>query len=158
MKQVLLLFIVIFSFVNFADAQWYNRTCGVSEINNCTLSEYKCLWEDASNIVHRNGIAAVIGTSCIVAGGIVVALSDKSTFLGFYSTGVMIGGLVISGGIIVDCISLPILLVGANRKAQLRETPNYEALNFRTLNISPTINRSQFNNTYSLGLSAYLRF
>ena len=158
MKKFLLLFIVIFSFLSFADAQWYYRTCGVSDINNCTPTEFKCLWEDASKIVHRNGIAAVIGTSCIVAGGIVVALSDKSTWFGLYSTGVMIGGLVISGGIIVDCISVPILIVGANRKAQLRETPNYEALNFRTLNISPTINRDHFNSSYSLGITASLSF
>ena len=151
MKKFLLLFFVIFSGLSYADAQWYYKSCGVADINNCTPSEFDCLWNNASKIAHGGAITTGIGTSLVAIGAILTVASGFTEAAHATVTLSMVG-------LIIDMIGVPVWITGANRKSSLRKSPLYEALNSGSLNLSPTINRNQFTNTYSLGISASLSF
>jgi hypothetical protein len=147
MKKALLLFFVLFSVLYSADAQWHYKTCGVTDMNNCTPVEFDCLWNKASKIAKVGAITTGIGTSLIAVGGIIVG--------GEYAfTGVTLAMI----GIVIDLVGIPIWITGGNRKSQLRKNPHFEALNSGSLNLFPLIRKNHFNNTYSVGLTASLRF
>ena len=148
MKKVIFLFIVLFSVSYSADAQWYERFCGVTDLDSITTQEFECLWAKATITAQTGKIITGIGTSFIVVGGIIVG--------GEYAfTGVTLAMI----GIVIDVfIGAPVWITGAGRKSELRKTPYYETLNLQTLNISPIIYKNQFNSSYSLGITASLRF
>ena len=148
MKKTLLFFIVTFSFLSSAQAQWYERSCGVTDLDNITTQEFECLWAKATITARTGKIITGIGTSFIVVGGIMVG--------GQYAfTGVT---LAMIGTVIDVFIGAPVWITGAGRKSELRKTPYYETLNLQTLNISPIIYKNQFNSSYSIGITASLRF
>ena len=152
MKKPLLFLLVTFSVFYSADAQWYNKACGVADINNCTPAEFQCLWDKASKIARVGAITTGVGTSLVAVGAIMIF---GSGFGESGHAGVALGMV----GIVVDVIiGVPVWITGDVRKSQLRKNIHYEALNSRSFNLSPSINRIQFNNKYSVGLTASLRF
>jgi hypothetical protein len=146
--SIIFLFIVSFS----VDAQWYNRSCGVTDISNWTPDEFECMWRNASRCVVGGAITTGIGISCFIAGGII--WYNYGT-LGGSSPSITISGL---GLFAIVPIGITIWITGAVRKSQLRNTPHSKGINSHSLNIAPTINRNHFNNSYSLCLTASLRF
>ncbi len=150
MKKALLLFFVLFSVLYSADAQWHYKTCGVTDMNNCTPVEFDCLWNKASKNAKVGAIATGVGTSLVAVGGIILFWP--------VGDGGFIGVPIGMAGIIIDLVGIPIWITGGNRKSQLRKNPHYEAFNLRSLNISPSLNRNPFNHTYSFGLTASINF
>lgn len=148
MKKTLLFLLLTFSILYSADAQWYERTCGVNDLNSITLHEFECLWAKATITARTGKIITGIGTSFIVVGGIMVG--------GQYAfTGVTLAMI----GIVIDVfIGAPVWITGAGRKSELRKNPLYEVPNSGSFNLSPTIIRNHFNNSYSVGFTASLKF
>ena len=157
MKKALLLIIFLFSCLHSANAQWYHDHCGVTDINNCTTEEFKCLWEYSSRLVITGSILTGIGTGCII-GGIIIELNNLTFMVQEQDSKSNIGGYLFWGGVIIDLIAIPMMSIGFTQKGKLKHTPNYKSQNLEILNISPTINRNHFNNSYSIGLTATVRF
>ena len=157
MKKALLLFFVLFSVLHYVDAQWHYESCGVIDINNSTLAEFECLWGIASKNVRVGSIATGIGAVGFGSSILMVTLImggeiDNGTFttiLTYAFIGAAITGLTLGPAF---------WITGASRKSRLRKNPHYEALKSSSLNISPSINRIHFNNSYSLGITASLSF
>ena len=148
--SIIFLFIVSFS----VDAQWYNRSCGVTDISNWTPDEFECMWRNASRCVVGGVITTGIGISCFVIGSIIYWNSDDP-FFGPDPPSLKIAAL---GLFAIVPIGITIMITGAVRKSQLINTPHSKGINSHSLNIAPTINRNHFNNSYSLCLTASLRF
>ena len=148
MKKTFLFLIVTFSVLYSADAQWYERSCGVTDLDSITTQEFECLWAKATITARMGKIITGIGTSFIVVGGIIVG--------GEYAfTGVTLGMI----GIVIDVfIGAPVWITGASRKSRLRKNPLYDAPNSGSFNLSPTISKNHFNNSYSVGFTASLKF
>ena len=147
MKKTLLFIIFITLFVNATNAQWYYRKCGVTDINNCTVEEFECLWSKSNNTV-----GAGIGMSIIGFGAIVVANGMTSGFLDF--TPAILG---LTGFILVS-VGIPVMITGTVRTGKLKKSVNYDNLNLGSLSLSPTINVNQFNNSQYYGLSISFNF
>jgi hypothetical protein len=163
MKKALMLVIVMFSAIYSADAQWYYKSCGVTDLNNITSEDFQCLNKMATKKVTAGAISMVVGTTAIIGGSLLFqnANMDTNSDMGevIIGAGSIFGGVYLIGaGIIIDLVGTALLLSGVNRHITLRKTPYYQNRSPSVLNISPTINRDQFNNTYSLGLTASLRF
>ncbi len=148
MKKVFLFLIVTFSVLYSADAQWYEKSCGVTDLDSITTQEFECLWAKATITARTGKIITGIGTSLIVVGGIMVG--------GQYAfTGVTFAMI----GIVIDVfIGAPVWITGNNRKFNLRENPHYKNLNIGSLKVAPTISKNNFNNSYSVGFTASLKF
>jgi hypothetical protein len=175
MKKAILLSFVLFSVLSLADAQtlssensestanpstksqWYFKSCGVTDINNCSLDEFECLWERAEKNVRTGKIITGIGvlglgaSALLVTGLVAGELNDSPVTIIFTLTSFVTG---IAGVL----IGPPTWITGASRKNLLREHPHFEAPNLKSLNIFPSLNRNNFNNSYSLGLTATLSF
>ena len=148
MKRTLLFFIVTFSVLYSADAQWYERLCAVTDLTSITTQEFECLWAKATITARTGKIITGIGTSFIVVGGIIVV--SKSSF-----TGVTLAMI----GIVIDVfIGAPVWITGAGRKSELRKNPRYDTPNSGSFNLSPTIIKNHFTNSYSVGFTASLKF
>ena len=163
MKKALLVFSVVFSFLYSADAQWYYKSCGVTDLNNITSEDFKCLQNKATRNVIGGAIVTGIGTTAIVGGVFMVQKANETGMddMGevIIGAGSIFGGVFLIGaGIIIDLAGTALLLAGVSRHITLRKTPYYQNRSPSVLNISPTINRDQFNNTYSLGLTTTLKF
>ena len=157
MKKALLLVSLIFSGLYAVDAQWSYKSCGVVDINECTSEEFECLWERATKNVRVGAITtgigvAGIGTSILMVTLIMGAEIDSGPVSAIFTY------LSFGAGIVGVIIGPPIWITGAARKSKLRTNPHYEALNSLSFNLSPTINRNQFNNSYAFGLTASLSF
>jgi len=138
--SIIFLFIVSFSI----DAQWYTRSCGVNDISNWNPDEFECMWRNASTCVVGGVITTGIGITCVVIG-----LEMWNNY----------GTTIINLGLFaIVPIGITIWITGAVRKSQLRKTPHSKGINSQTLNIAPTINRNHFNNSYSVGFTASLKF
>ena len=148
MKKALIFSFIIFSAFYSADAQWYERTCGVPDLTSLTTQEFECLWANAAKTSRAGGIITGIGTS-LIAVGVIISFGE------YAFTGVTLAMI----GIVIDVfIGAPVWITGGGRKSELRETPFFETHNLQTLNIAPTINRNHFNNSYSVGFTASLKF
>jgi len=152
MKRTLLLIIFILSFLSATDAQWYNRTCGVIDINNTTSEEFECLWNKSTNMVWAGATSSGVGIPFLVIG--FVTLNRVSIF----SDAAGYAVLSVTIGLIMELIGIPTLIAGIDRKSQLKKNPNYEILNLGSLNLSPVIGLNQFNGTHYLGMSLSLNF
>jgi len=152
MKRTLLLIIFILSFLSATDAQWYNRTCGVIDINNTTSEEFECLWNKSTNMVWAGATSSGVGIPFLVIG--FVTLNRVSIF----SDAAGYAVLSVTIGLIMELIGIPTLIAGIDRKSQLKKNPNYEILNSGSLNLSPVIGLNQFNGTHYLGMSLSLNF
>jgi hypothetical protein len=147
MKRTLLLIIFILSFLNAIDAQWYHRSCGVTDINNTTSEEFECLWKKATKNVRVGGIITTIGISCLLIA--YIGSEDEWTYL---------GPIMIVGGLFIDLIGIPIWIIGANRRSKLKKNPKYEDFILGSLNLSPALGVNQFNGTHYVGMSLSLNF
>ena len=150
MRRALLLFIVTFSVNYSTDAQWYYRTCNVTDINTCTHEEFECLWGTAKQNVIGGAISTAIGT------GIWVYAYIREVY--YFQPGDLSGIYTIPAGLIFNMIGISNLIIGAVRRNELRNTTYYKNLNSSCLKISPSIKRNHFTNTYSIGITASLRF
>ncbi len=141
------------------DAQWYTRSCGVSDISNWTTDEFGCMWKNASRHVVGGAITTGIGVSCIAVGLIAFDRSKgvEGGVIGFTEAD-EVGIVMFAVSIPFNLVGISLLIAGASRKSQLKNTPHSKGINSHSLNIAPTINRNHLNNTYSLGLTASLRF
>ena len=148
MKKPLLFLIVTFSILYSADAQWYEKSCGVNDMDNVTTQEFECLWAKATITARTGKIITGIGTSFIAVGGIIVVA--KASF-----TGVTLAMI----GIVIDVfIGAPVWITGAGRISNLKENPHYKNLKFGSVKLAPTIIKNHFNNSYSTGLTVKLAF
>lgn len=151
-RNVLILLVILFS-LNIIDAQWYQRKCGVTDINNCTEDQYVCLWNKSTKLIRTGGITTAIGTTGIIAG--VLAINDES--MDIVGT-IFIGGFGLAGGIILDCIGIPVFMTGAVRRSSLRNIPGYTGPVSGSLRITPSFQINQLYNTRCLSMGVTLHF
>ena len=149
-KIILALAICLLSTI-YSNAQWYQRSCGVTVFNITTSEEFECLWNKSRNTVEVGAILSVVGTSLLVIGFVSLAHAHD---LGDMGPGV----LSVTIGLIMDFIGIPTLIAGIVRISQLKKTPYYEILNLGSLNLSPVVGLNQYNGSHYLGMSLSLNF
>jgi hypothetical protein len=157
MKKLLLL--VIFASVCHisASAQWYERSCGVQEIESATSDAFECLWNKADKVVEVGMSTCRVGTGITVMGGITMFVSsgsDTEASSGYS----MIGALAIASGLAVVAVSIPIWAVGSSRKSKLMDSPAYQEVQGASVQISPIIDKNHLTKQASLGLAVFFNF
>jgi len=150
MKKTVLLIIFILSFLSATDAQWYNRSCGVIDINNTTSEEFECLWENTTIIIIGGAILTAIGTGFWV----LAYIREKY----YFKVGDLSGIFTLPAGLIFNTAGMSTIMIGAIRRSELKRTPGYDFMKLGSLNLSPVIGINQFNNTHYLGVSLSLNF
>ncbi len=150
MKRTLLLIIFILFFLNAADAQWYYRSCGVTDINNTTPEEFECLWRKTTNIVIGGAILTAIGT------GFWIFAYIRENY--YFQVGDLSGIFTLPAGFIFNMAGISTIFIGVTRKIELTKTPSYDFMKLGSLNLSPAIGLNQFNGTHYFGLSLSLNF
>ena len=156
MKMTALIFVFILSFLSIMDAQkysWHYKQCGVIDINNCTSEEFDCLWGEAKMIANVGMIITIVGTSSIVIGGYLF-----NGYWGGDDQSIVYYGMMVITGLIAIPVGITVWITGANRKSELRKTPNYDTFMLGSLKVSPSIGVDQFNNTYNYGVTLSLTF
>lgn len=156
MKQALLFLIIIASVIISAEAQWHYESCGVTDIDKCSLEEFNCLWETATKTVEKGTGRTILGIAGLTGSFLLV----RGAFAGEFG-GPGIALLAIGSGIagIIGIFSGPAYLSkGSKQKSQLKTSPHYKTLNISDIGISPVIYRNNSTNSYAFGLTASLRF
>jgi len=151
MKKTVILVVLILSFTNAIDAQWYYRKCGVTDLNNCTAEEFKCLQSHSVSLIFTGAVVTTIGT-VIIGSGVVHMLTVPGI------NGRVEGAIGIILGSALDAIGITPIIVGTVRKSQLKKIPNYDNLKTGSLNLSPAFGTNQFNSTYYFGMRLALNF
>jgi len=103
MKPVLLLFVFALFSAYPVNAQWYERACGVQDIELATSDEFECMWNKADKTIQAGMRTCGIGTGIAVLGGVTMFVSGASD--GGYS---MIGATGIICGLATVVVSIPI--------------------------------------------------
>lgn len=152
--KVLLVIILCFLCIQWADGQWYNRSCGVVDINNMTAEDFDCLWKKSTTIAKVGGITSIVGTTILVTGAITMIAADPCCSSGMF----LIGYFTALTGAAVDVIGVPIWRTGAHRKSILRNNPHYSEQASGTMTISPLFLINYPNQSYSLGFTVSLCF
>jgi hypothetical protein len=144
--------------------EWYYIKCGVTDINNCTLDEFECLWSKAKRLKNTGISLTVVGTTLATFAGVVL-LTDPYSWTGaeakewpYTYSWWLFGAIGVPTGILLDLIGIPCIYKGSSRKSQLKNTPYYKSQSVAALNLNPTILRNHINNTYSIGLTAKISF
>jgi len=146
MKKTVLLIIFILSLIYNIDAQWYEKYCDVSDLNNLTSEEFACVWKKSHNEFLGGIITTAVGTTFIIAGTIT---EPQGSLMNPVS----------SIGIIINVVGIPLLIAGIVRTQQLKDSPHHHKnLNLGSLNISPSIGVNQFSNTYNYRMTLSLNF
>ncbi|MFC2098550.1 hypothetical protein ACFLSP_02275 [Bacteroidota bacterium] len=158
MKKTVLLLIFILSFFNTTYAQWYERSCGVTDINTCSLEEFECLWNKSTNKLVIGAATSVIGTSIIVGTVIWISNFDTGPESEFVTVGLIIGSLGLGIGLVLNGVGIPIMITGAIRRSNLRKSVHFDTYKIGYLKVSPSLGLNQFNNTYNYGVSLSLTF
>lgn len=153
MKHILLLFVFALISSYSVKAQWYERACGVQDIELATSDEFKCMWDKADKTINAGMRTCGIGTGIVVLGGIAMFVSSTSD--GGYS---MIGATGIICGLATVSVSIPIWSIGASRRNKMMDSPAYQDFHGTSLQITPLIGNNQFTKHASLGISACLSF
>lgn len=135
------------------NAQWYLRTCGVTDINNCTSEEFDCLWTQSGKLARNGTISTVHGTTIVV----ISMLNMKYEFAGI-SGGYTLFFVGTPVGILLDFIGIPCMATGFARRSHLKKSPLFNSWSAVELSLSPTLLKNSINNTYSMGLSASISF
>jgi hypothetical protein len=148
MNKALLFLILLFSVLHTTDAQWYYKSCDVTDIKSCTYEEFQCLWERASHNILVGKITTIYGTIATVTG---IIWGGQA-----YDLAVILPYGIMTAGLITLSIGLPIWITGHARKSNLRENQHYKNLNFGNVKVAPTINKNHINNSYSVGLKMTL--
>ena len=108
-----------------ANAQWYEKSCGVQDIEFATSDEFECMWKKATTTIKVGKITCLTGTGIAVIGGIAILASSGSSSEDA-SGYTMIGATGMTIGLAVAVVSIPIWAVGASRKSKLMESPAYQ--------------------------------
>ncbi len=150
MKKTVLLIIFILSFLSATDAQWYNRSCGVIDINNTTSEEFECIWRKTTENIIVGAILTAIGT------GFWVFIYIRENY--YFKVGDLSGIFYIPAGFIFNMAGISIIMIGVTRKIELTKTPGYDFMKLGSLNLSPVIGLNQYNGSHYLGMSLSLNF
>lgn len=153
MKKLLVMFVFALSGICSVNAQWYERSCGVQDIESATSDEFDCLWSKTDKIVNAGMRTCGIGTGLAVLGGITMFVTSAGD--GGYS---IIGATGVICGLTAVIVSIPIWAIGASRENKLMDSPAYQDFQPSTLRIAPMIDKNHFNRQASLGLTASLNF
>lgn len=137
-----------------ANCQWYNRSCGVSDINNATLDELDCLWKKSNNLAKVGKTACAVGTTFMIAGGITMIATDPCCSSGL----LLLGYFSVLGGGTINILGIPVWLTGAERKSKLKESIHFKNHAVKTIRVSPVLQRNHFNNNHTFGITATLSF
>lgn len=148
-KRTLLLIIVVLSFLNATEAQWYKYSCSIEDINNTTPEQFECLWNKATKNVRGGIITTGVGAVIYFLAGYLY----KSNTIE-YEGAVMIVGV----GSITAIVGLSIWITGDVRKSKLKKTPGYNRMKLESMNLSPNIGINQYNGTQYFGVSLSLNF
>ena len=152
MKKLLLVLALPVMIISSIQAQWPLRTCGVINIYECSQEEYNCLWLNAQ----RNTIGGCVST---VAGFTLAMIASAQTVTSIYTLepNPSIGVFIFIGSVLFYT-GVPVWITGAVRKSQLRRTPNFKLMKFGSMNFSPVMGISQYNNKQYLGIQLSLTF
>jgi hypothetical protein len=153
MKKAILAIMLSVLLVNMIPAQWYERKCGVIDLDNCSDTEYECMWNRATKVVRTGAITTIIGTTSIIAG--ILVLNDAS--MDIVST-IFIGGFGTIGGIMLDCIGIPVWITGGVRRSQLRNVPGHGGQGPLSLSLSPSFQVNRLSNSHCLSMGVTLHF
>lgn len=149
MKQALIFSSLILSVFYSVDAQWHLRSCGVTDVNNCTSEEFTCLWERAEENIRKGSITTVVGVGILVVG---IARTPSDGLAGYG-----IGPAILRyGGIITSATGLIIWISGLDRRSKLKTNLHHETHHSQRFKLSPSIIPSHFNNSFAFGLTASL--
>jgi len=154
MMKAIVSVIIVFSFSYSASCQWYYRSCGASNIENTTLDEFDCLWKKSNNLAKVGRTTCAVGTTFMIAGGITMVAADPCCSSGL----LLCGYFAVLGGVAINIVGIPIWVVGAERKSKLRESIHYKNQAFKTIGITPALQRNHCNNNYAFGITATLSF
>lgn len=157
MKYLLLLITLVLLCHCSVNAQWYERACGVHDLESATSDEFDCMWNKAATTVKVGQISCLVGTSIAILGG-AVSLVASGTDSEAASGTTMIGATVAICGLTATAISIPIWAVGASRRSKLEKSPAYQDFQSATLQFSPMIETNHFTQQASLGLAVLLNF
>lgn len=153
MNKLLLLMILPVLCISSLNAQWYERSCGVGDMDLASPEEFECMWNKAENLVHAGMRTCGVGTGIALVGGISMFISSSSD--GGYS---MIGATGIMFGLATVAAGVPLWAVGGSRKSKLMDSQAYQDTRATTLQILPVLQKNQFSNKSCLGVSASLVF
>jgi hypothetical protein len=153
MNRLLLLVILPVLCISSVNAQWYERACGVEDIDLASPEEFACMWDKADELVHAGMRTCGVGSGIALIGGISMFISSTSD--GGYS---MIGATGIVFGLATVAAGVPLWAVGGSRKSKLMESPAYQDNRAATLQIVPVLQKNQFSKQSCLGVSASLNF
>jgi len=126
MKETTLSIVFAFTLLYSANCQWYNKSCGVSDINNSTLDEFECLWKKSNNIAKIGRTTCAFGTAFMIAGGITMIVADPCCSSG----ALLLGYFAVLGGGAINIVGIPIWTVGAARKSKLKGSEHYSIVDF----------------------------
>lgn len=139
--------------INSLNAQWYERSCGVGDMDLASPEEFECMWNKADNLVHAGMRTCGMGTGIALVGGISMFISSSSdsgySMIG--ATGIMFGLATVAAGV-------PLWAVGGSRKSKLMESAAYKDSPTATLQLAPLVQKNKFSRQANLGLTASLVF
>lgn len=151
MKKILLTALIVLIYSNVANSQWYDRTCGVTDLITVSSDEFECLWNKASKTARVGYITTIIGSSIVVLGGLqaIIIRTEGAVWNAVFMG--MAGGLI-------DLIGAPIWITGAVRKNNLEKSPHYQDLKMGYLKINPAIGLNEMKNGHYVGVSLSFNF
>jgi hypothetical protein len=157
MKNLLLVIVCALLLHSSANAQWYERSCGVPDLESASPDEFACMWNRADAIVQFGMKTCGIGTGIAVMGGVAMFVSSGPGYES--SSGYsMIGALGLVCGLATVTASIPIWTVGASRKSRLSDSPHYPGDHAASIQILPMFRNNDLNRQGCVGLSASLSF
>ena len=154
MKNLLLLAIFFLFCQCSVNAQWYNKGCGVLDIESATANEFDCMWKKAASTAKVGQITCVVGGGLALIGGITMLVANPCCSSGY----TMVGVLAVEVGLIVTAVGIPIWAVGGSRKSKLKDSPHYKNSINTSLRISPSLGINQFNQKAVPALTIACRF
>lgn len=152
--KTLLLLIVLGLCPQILHAQWYERRCGVSDLDDLTTDQFVCLWNRSKTVARTGGVISLVGTTVLVGGGITMATADPCCSSGQ----LLIGYFAVLSGIAIDLIGVPVWLTGIQRKSVLKKSEHFNNQALRTLRISPVLLKNNITQTCSCGMAITFRF
>jgi len=70
----------------------------------------------------------------------------------------LLGYFAVLGGGAINILGAPIWIIGAKRKSELKQNPQFDKLALETIRLTPAIQRNQLNNSHSFGITATISF
>ncbi len=154
MKKAIVSVIFVFSLLCSANCQWYHKSCSVSDIYNTTVDEFDCLWKKSNNLAKVGRTTCAVGTAFMIAGGITMIAADPCCSSGI----LLLGYFAVLGGGAINIVGLPIWIVGAERKSKLKKSIHFKNQPITTIRITPVLQRNNYNNNHTFGLTATISF